>query len=97
MDDDYVNSPSDGWRMNEVPCSGVAPTLAPGSCLRLVARASTAHEVPGGEPKRAGASLDARMMRAATRALILPDTHHPGRDSADPIPASLTRYVGSAE
>ena len=70
MNDDFCQSPHDGWRMDSfgVPqLRGGVSGMAPATCLRFVAKASTAHEVPDGEPKQAGTSPDVRMMRAAIK------------------------------
>jgi hypothetical protein len=63
--DDFTFDATRGWSMSLVvpQLSGGAPV--PDSNLRSVAAESTAHGVPDGGPRQAGASPDARMMRAA--------------------------------
>lgn len=64
-DTNWCADPTRNWSMDTTDprLSGGAP--APDSNLRTVAAASKAHGVPDGDPQRAGASPDVRMMRAA--------------------------------
>ena len=69
MNDDYVNDPTQGWSLmtDSTPGSGEARANAPRHCLRFVAKASTAHEVPVASQSEQRTSPDVRMMRAAIK------------------------------
>lgn len=75
--DTYVDDPTRGWSMTShgVPqLSGGACHTGPGFLPSSVAKASTAHGVPDGEPQRAGAILPGRANDASG--------HHPSGEDA---------------
>ena len=59
---DFVQDPTQGW--TSPPLRGEAVRAASGIHLRIVAKASTAHEVPMVNLSEQRTSPDVRMMRA---------------------------------